>query len=108
MRRPLTTMVLMAMLAGLAGLASAGQQGPTYDCAKASGQVETLICGDEEQQTDPMSAVITYGDDQVIAFAARSASGARYTADNMEFWEHQGEATVNWYGTMLTCKAVKP
>ena len=22
----------------------------------------------------------------------------------MEFWEHHGEATVNWYGTRMTCK----
>jgi uncharacterized protein len=194
-----TTMVLL-LYAASPGWAGAGQKGPTFDCAKASGQVETLICKDEElaaldrrmgavyaaalknwpaniaaeqrasqrgwikgrndcwksedvracvlagyrgrivelqitsgqlevpkpvgytcagsenrpftvtfyQQTDPPSAVITYGDDQVIAFAAVSASGAKYTAANVEFWEHQGEARVNWYGTTLTCKAVKP
>lgn len=194
-----TTIVLLSFAASPAW-ADAGQKGPTFDCAKASGQVETLICKDEElaaldrrmaqiyaaamkawpasvateqravqrgwikgrndcwksadvrscvvyeyrrriaelqiasgqlrvptateyactggenkpftatfyQQTDPQSAVITYGDDQTIAFAAESASGARYTAENMEFWEHQGEAKVNWYGTALTCKSVKP
>jgi len=56
------------------------------------------------KETDPPSAVITYGDDQVIAFAAPAASGAKYTADDTEFWEHQGEATVDWYGTKLLCK----
>jgi len=56
------------------------------------------------QQTEPSSAVITYGDDQVIAFSAASASGAKYTAANVEFWEHQGEASVNWFGTKLTCR----
>jgi len=55
------------------------------------------------QQTDPPSAVITYGNDQVIAFVAPSGSGAKYTASNVELWEHQGEASVNWFGTMLTC-----
>lgn len=54
--------------------------------------------------TDPKSAVLTFGDDQVIAFVAASASGARYTAKMVEFWEHQGEAAVNWFGTMLTCR----
>jgi len=58
------------------------------------------------QQTDPPSAVITYGgDDQVIAFAAPSGSGTKYTAANVEFWEHHGEAAVNWFGTSLTCRA---
>ncbi len=55
-------------------------------------------------QTDPPSAVITYGNDQVIAFVARSGSGARYTAANVQFWEHQGEAKVDWFGTSLTCR----
>jgi uncharacterized protein len=57
------------------------------------------------QDTDPPSAVLTYGSDQTIAFLQPSGSGAKYTAPNMEFWEHQGEATVDWYGTKLTCKA---
>jgi uncharacterized protein/heat shock protein HslJ len=56
------------------------------------------------KETDPPSAVLTYGNDQVIAFLAPSASGAKYVATNMEFWEHHGEATVNWYGTKMTCK----
>jgi len=57
------------------------------------------------RQTDPPSAVLTFGDAQVIAFIARSGSGARYIADNVEFWEHHGEARVDWYGTPLTCEA---
>jgi len=48
---------------------------------------------------------LTYGNDQTIAFVAPSGSGARYTAQNVEFWEHQGEATIDWYGTELRCKA---
>jgi len=57
-------------------------------------------------KADPPSAVFTFGDDQVIAFQSMAASGARYTAQDMEFWEHQGVAAVSWYGTKLTCKPV--
>jgi uncharacterized protein len=55
------------------------------------------------KDTDPPSAVLTYGNDQAITFIAKSASGARYTAQNLEFWEHQGTAAVDWYGVKLTC-----
>ena len=57
-----------------------------------------------DNETEPPSAVITYGSDRVTAFAAPSGSGARYTGDRVESWEHQGEATVDWYGTKLVCK----
>jgi uncharacterized protein len=59
------------------------------------------------KDTDPPSAVLTVGTDQVIAFAARSGSGARYTAPNVEFWEHQGEATLDWFGKKLTCTLLR-
>lgn len=54
--------------------------------------------------TDPWSAVLTFGDDQVIAFAAPSGSGARYAAANVQFWEHQGEASLEWFGARLDCR----
>jgi uncharacterized protein len=189
--------LLAAGLIAHAGEASSQGTGPTFDCAKASGQVEQLICKDaalaaldrrmaviyekalkswpaEEaatqralqrgwikgrndcwkaddphacvelayrtrlveiqiesgelvaptpvayacqggedkpfsatfyRETDPPSAVLTYGNDQVIAFLAPSGSGAKYAAANMEFWEHHGEAMVDWFGTRLTCTA---
>ena len=56
--------------------------------------------------SDPPSAVITFGSDQVIAFVAPSGSGARYAAPNVEFWEHQGEAALDWFGTKFACRAV--
>lgn len=59
------------------------------------------------KETDPPSAVLTIGNDQAIAFLARSGSGARYTAANVEFWEHQGEATLEWFGKKLTCAPLK-
>ena len=39
--------------------------------------------------------------------ASRSGSGARYAAPNVELWEHQGEATLDWYGKKLTCAVMK-
>lgn len=73
-----------------------------YLCEGAEG---TRVVATFYQETDPPSAVITVGDDQVIAFVAPSGSGAKYTAPNMEFWEHQGEAKIDWYGTQYTCRA---
>lgn len=55
-------------------------------------------------QLDPQAAVLTYGEDQTIAIAQPSASGSKYGAQGVEFWEHQGEAKVNWYGTELSCQ----
>ena len=58
-------------------------------------------------QLEPQAAVLTYGDDQTIAIAQPSGSGSKYSAEGVEFWEHQGEARVKWYGTELTCQAVR-
>jgi uncharacterized protein len=55
------------------------------------------------RETDPPSAVITFGDSQVIGFLTPAGSGAKYTAPNVEFWEHHGEATVDWFGKKLDC-----
>jgi uncharacterized protein/heat shock protein HslJ len=189
---------LVLALAAVPAASAARQAQPAFDCSKASGQVETLICGDAalatldrrmaevynaamkqwpadvaaEQRavqrgwikgrndcwkdadpractereyrtrivelqiqsgqlmaptpvgyacaggeskpfaatfyadTDPKSAVLTWGDDQVIAFSAPAGSGAKYTAANVEFREHHGEATVDWFGTTMTCKVL--
>lgn len=57
--------------------------------------------------TSPPAVVLTRGGDQVIAFIARSGSGARYTNDNVEYWEHQGQASIDWFGTKLVCAVGK-
>jgi uncharacterized protein len=70
-------------------------------------------CGDTNKplsvvfhnELDPQVAVIRLGRDQAITFAAPSASGSRYTREGVEFWEHQGEATLEFYGTTLSCRA---
>jgi uncharacterized protein len=56
---------------------------------------------------DPKAAVITWGDDQAIAFPKPAASGARYGREGLDFWEHQGVATVDFYGNKLRCKPVR-
>ena len=53
---------------------------------------------------EPRAVVLTWGNDQAIVPAAMSASGARYAADGVEFWEHQGEARVDFFGNKLICK----
>jgi uncharacterized protein len=55
-------------------------------------------------QTDPKSVLVVSGDREAVAFLAISASGARYVADGIEFWEHHGEARVKWSGADYTCK----
>ena len=54
---------------------------------------------------EPNAAVIRLGKDQAIAFLAPAASGARYTREGVELWEHQGEVTLMFYGTRLSCRA---
>ncbi|TQD46161.1 DUF1311 domain-containing protein [Lysobacter aestuarii] len=56
---------------------------------------------------EPRAAVLTLGDDQAIAIAQPAASGSRYGREGVEFWEHQGEATVDFYGTRLSCRAAQ-
>jgi heat shock protein HslJ len=54
--------------------------------------------------TDPPSAVIASASTRVIAFSTPAASGAKYVAPGVEFWEHQGEATVTWFGATIRCR----
>ena len=53
---------------------------------------------------EPRAVLLTWGNDQATVPAAPSARGARYAAQGVEFWEHQGEASVDFYGNKLTCK----
>jgi len=71
-----------------------------YTCDDASKPLSVVF----HNELDPQVAVVRLGRDQAITFAAPSASGARYTREGVEFWEHQGEATLDFYGTRLSCK----
>ncbi len=70
-----------------------------YDCEDHQGPFFVVFYSD----TNPPAVVLTRASDQVVAFRASSASGARYVAANVEFWEHHGEATVAWFGKKFVC-----
>jgi uncharacterized protein len=53
--------------------------------------------------TDPPTARFFHDGRTVTAFVARSGSGSRYENANVDYWEHQGEAAVIWYGRKMTC-----
>lgn len=71
-----------------------------------------LRCDDNSQPVsasfynsfDPPALVLTVGSDQSILFSEPSASGSKYGRAGAEFWEHQGEAKIDFYGNKLTCK----
>jgi len=54
-------------------------------------------------ETDPPSARFFHDGRTVTAYVARSGSGSRYENANVDYWEHQGEAAVVWYGRKMTC-----
>lgn len=72
-----------------------------YRCQGLEGEPVTAVY---YGRAEPPAAVITVGDRQVIAFIARSGSGARYTAAGVELWEHHGEARLQFNGKTHTCK----
>jgi uncharacterized protein len=53
--------------------------------------------------SEPPAVLIGYQGAKVIAWAASSGSGARYAADGVELWEHQGTAAFKWRGQQLQC-----
>jgi uncharacterized protein len=75
-----------------------------YRCTGQAGQPFTAAF---YSQTEPPSVVLTWGNRQIVAFSAPSGSGSRYTAPGVEFWEHQGEASVKWAGSSFTCTPAK-
>lgn len=56
-------------------------------------------------ETDPPSASMESDKGVNLMFVAPSASGARYVGDGVQYWEHQGVATVSFAGAPeATCK----
>ena len=81
------------------------------DPAVATPPTVTYRCPDDKPftaefygQFDPKAAVLTWGTDTAIVFAEESASGARYGRDGVDFWEHQGEVTVDFFGNKFVCR----
>jgi len=71
-----------------------------------------MVCNDKPSnvlsaqffETDPPTARFTYDERAVTAFIARSGSGSRYEGPNVSYWEHQGEASVVWFGQTMKCR----
>lgn len=72
-----------------------------YECDDTSKRFTVVYYND----LDPKTAVVTWGDDQALAFPMMAASGARYGREGMEIWEHQGELSVDFHGNRFTCRA---
>jgi uncharacterized protein len=53
--------------------------------------------------TDPATARFFYDGRTVTAYTVPTGSGARYNNANISYWEHQGEASVVWYGRNFKC-----
>lgn len=58
--------------------------------------------------TNPATVLLSDGTRKAVAFVAPSGSGARYAADGVEYWEHQGQAKVKWRGTDMECAIATP
>ncbi|PKG55457.1 hypothetical protein CXF82_19610 [Shewanella sp. GutDb-MelDb] len=55
-------------------------------------------------QLDPVTAVFTFDEQQLLATNVPSGSGAKYQGANFEFWEHHGEASVRYFDKHSICK----
>jgi len=54
-------------------------------------------------ETEPATARFTHDGRTVTAFIQRSGSGSRYGGPSISYWEHQGEASVVWFGRSMKC-----
>jgi uncharacterized protein len=70
-----------------------------FECNKQAGSVLEA----QFFETDPPTARLSHDGRTVTAFIARSGSGARYEGPTVSYWEHQGEASVVWFGRSLKC-----
>ncbi len=75
---------------------------PTAVGLKCSGENGVLFAA-FYNDSDPPAVVLSRGGDQVIVFRERSASGTKYAAAKVEYWEHQGKVTLKWFGETLAC-----
>ena len=78
-------------------------RGPaTWVCGPGAAASDTLRVTFYE--TEPPMVLLEHGGITRPAFRAKSASGARFEGDGIQFWEGRGEATLNWSGTQSICK----
>lgn len=57
-------------------------------------------------QTDPATLIAERGDQSSLMYSVPSGSGTKYRGRNEVFWEHQGEAKIQWgyQAPELTCR----
>jgi uncharacterized protein len=70
---------------------------------KCTGAPSSPVTATFYNETDPPSAVIAVGTDQVMAFQQPAASGTSYATGNVNYREHQGTVTIAWFGATLAC-----
>ncbi|BBY20950.1 MliC family protein [Mycobacterium stomatepiae] len=71
----------------------------TYRCPATSGPLTAQFYN----QFDPQTAVLDWKGTQLILFILPSGSGARYGRQGSEYWEHQGQVTLDFNGTKFVC-----
>lgn len=74
----------------------------TFRCQGPAGANENLTATFYE--TQPGLLLLARGGETRPAFSATAASGSKYEGNEISYWEHQGEAVVDWSGTELRCK----
>ena len=89
----LTLGLLAPLMPGSLLIQAKAASSPSFNCAKASGQVEQLICRDAELAALDRQMAATY------------AKAMHNWPANVGFWEHQGSVTLQWFGKTLSCKA---
>lgn len=75
----------------------------SYDCGDQNSRLSAVYYNDFE----PKAVVLTWAGDRAIALQQPSASGTHYAVQGVDFSEHQGTATLDFFGTSLSCKPVK-
>ncbi|MFT3806322.1 MliC family protein [Arenimonas sp.] len=71
-----------------------------FDCDNDGQAVSAMFYA----QFEPLTMQLQVGKDRAFLFAEPSGSGSKYGRDGAEFWEHQGEASIDFYGNKLKCK----
>ncbi|NUO76571.1 MAG: hypothetical protein HOQ32_11215 [Lysobacter sp.] len=75
----------------------------SYDCGDQGNRLSAVYYNDFE----PKAVALTWAGDRAIALQQPSASGTHYAVEGVDFSEHQGAVTLDFFGTSLNCKPVK-
>jgi uncharacterized protein len=86
-------------VAELANPATVAPPVVSYNCPADSGPLTAQFYN----QFDPKTAALDWKGTRIILFIQPSGSGARYGRQGSEYWEHQGEVTLDLSGTKFVC-----